>query len=182
MIDFSKLKALTIPEGVATKIVAGGKTLWEKVKYKNLLPSATDLDRVTIYNGIGYKPDTRLSSSTTAAGSTVSHTGMYTSGFIPAKPGDILRIKGAKSMSGTTSYVILFNSSNARVAYTNIEQHNSNGDWDNATQTEKQSYKNGVLKFTLASSYYGTNFDAVRFSAGYMDANTIVTINQEIPD
>ena len=92
--DWSKIKEIVIPEGKVKKIVAAGKVIWQKVMAcTNVLPFATDLDLKTIYGGTGFKTGVRLSSSTTTAGGTVSLANMCTSGYIPAKPGDILRIK-----------------------------------------------------------------------------------------
>jgi ribosomal protein S17 len=89
-------------------------------KYVNWLPFAKDTDRITVYGGDydgdgskdGYKTSTRLSSS---SGGAVTAADMCCSGFLPCKEGDILRIKGTKPKSGTASYVMTFNSSNAKV-------------------------------------------------------------------
>jgi len=48
----------------------------------NQLPLATDTDG-TIYNGTGYKPNTRLNS----AGNTTTQSGIYATGFIPVSAG-----------------------------------------------------------------------------------------------
>ena len=182
--NFKTLKSLSIPEGIVTQISSGGKTFWSAAKeaIKNLLPTATDTDRKTIYGGDyngdgvndGYITGKRLSSS----GSVSTLTGMCCSGFIPAKEGDILRIKGISPKSGTASYVITYNSSNNKIAHQSIYQGGS--DWSNSTSAPWQSYSNGVLTITLSSGYFGTGFDAIRFSAGVIDTDTIATINQEI--
>lgn len=182
MIDFTGVKAIVIPEGVATKIVSGAKTLWERVAgITNLLPLATDLDRTTILNGVGYLTGYRLSSSTSVVGCAVAQSGMCTSGFIPAQPGDILRIKGAVPKSGTASYVISFTSANAKVGYKVIPMRSDGSGW--ATELTNYPYmtnENEIVTIDLSSAYFGTGFDAVRFSAGTIDENTIVTINEEI--
>ena len=139
----------------------------------------------SIYNSIGYKANTRLSSSTTTVGSAVSFTGMYTSGFIPAKAGDILRIKGTAPKSSTDSYVISFDSANTRITAKPILVQESPLDWAYSSATVSkapyQKYENGILEIDLSSTYFGTGFDAIRFSAGLIDENTIVTINEKIP-
>ena len=145
-------------------------------KYANLLPFAKDTDRVTFYNGIGYKTTTRLSSS----GSAVSQTGMCASGFIPAKEGDILRIKGTMPKQGTASYVIAYDSSNTKTNHQSFPQHTSGSDWVANANHPWLTYEDGVLVIPLVSEYFGTGFNAIRFSAGTIDANTIATINQEI--
>ena len=160
--NFSTVKAITIPEGSVKKITCGDIVWWEKsIAFTNLLPFATDLDRVTIYNGVGYKTNTRLSSSTSTVGKAVAFTGMCTSGFIPCKEGDVLRIKGISHKSGTASYIIAFDSANAMVGY--------------------KAYSATEPTITLDSTTFGTGFNAIRFSAGVIDESTIVTINEEIP-
>lgn len=184
--NFTTLKSLSIPEGIVTQISSGGKTFWSAVKeaIKNLLPTATNTDRKTIFGGDyngdgvndGYITGKRLSSS----GSESTLAGMCCSGFITVKEGDILRIKGAYPKASTASYVITYNSSNTKIKHQTIYQNSSNTDWMNSSSAPWQSFSNGVLMVPLISDYFGTGFDAVRFSAGVIDANTIVAINQEI--
>ena len=186
--DFSNLQALVIPEGEVTKIAVGDIILWEAiesvVEIINWLPKATTTDRKTIFGGDyngdgkndGYVTGKRLSSS----GSESTQTGMCCSGFISAKSGDILRIKGTAPKTGTGSYVITYDSSNKKVAYQSVPQ-TSSGQWSSSTSYSWYSYKDDVLQITLDSNF-GTGFDAIRFSAGTINANTIVTINQEIVD
>lgn len=182
--DFTTLKALAIPEGDVIKIERGNEILWEKAaEFKNLLPLATDTDRKTIYQGKGFITGYRLSSS----GGVTKLDGMCASGFIfPCKPGDVLRIKGIKAKKGTASYVITYDSSNTKVAHGNLAHTQDGSVWlpsDNAYGNVWQEYDSNsdILTITLSSDVFGTNFDALRFSAGVIDENTIVTINQEIP-
>lgn len=188
--NFASVKSLTIPEGKVKLITrkSDGAVLW-KGGYTNLLPLATDADRKTIYGGDyngdgkndGYKTNTRLSSS--GGGPTIA-SGMCASGFVPAKVGDILRIKGTTPKTGTNSYIMTFDSSNKMVKACSMLQ--SGGRW--TTQAEStltpdwQEYDiaTDVLTVTLSSDYFGTGWDAVRFSAGVISADTIVTINEEI--
>ena len=50
---FANVKSITIPEGNVKQIALGSTILWKAVEetsgYTNLLPSATDTDRKTIY-------------------------------------------------------------------------------------------------------------------------------------
>lgn len=185
---FANVKSLTILEGVVKQISCGGSVIWKAIEdvvetVVNLLPTATDTDRKTIFGGDyngdgvndGYITGKRLSSS----GSVATLTGMCASGFIPAQSGDILRIKGITPKTGTASYVITYNSSNTKVAHKSLYQTSSG--WGNTSNNPWQSYENGILQVTLDSNF-GTGFNAIRFSAGVIDANTIVTINQEITD
>lgn len=173
--NFSEVSALSISEGEVVKITCGDDVLWQKkAGYTNLLPLATDTDRTTIYNGIGYKSGVRLSSS----GSVATLAGVCASGFIPAVVGDVLRIKNTKPKSGTASYVITYDSTNAKVAHKSFGQAGS--DWYTDSLYPWLAYENGILTIDLSSTYFGTGFDAIRFSAGTIDENTIVTVNEEI--
>lgn len=178
--DFSKVKEIVIPEGIVKKIVVAGKVLWEKIiACVNVLPLATDLDRTTIYGGVGFKTSTRLSSSTSNVGSTVEANDMCTSGFIPAKPGDVIRIKRTRPKHSTASYIITFDDANTRIKTQDINQ--DDGQWIPVSDHPWMSIDDkGVLVAVLDSSYFGTNFNAFRFSAGVMDRYTIVTVNQDI--
>lgn len=187
---FANVKSIMMSEGMVKQITSGGKVIWKAIEeviqpILNLLPTATDTDRKTIYGGDyngdgvndGYRTGYRLSSS---SGNPSSLSGMCCSGFISAKPGDILRIKGTVPKTGTASYVITYNSNNTKVAHQSIYQ-TSTPDWGNSSSVPWQSYADGVLTITLDSNF-GTGFDSIRFSAGVIDANTVVTINQEITE
>lgn len=144
--------------------------------YTNLLPTAKDADRTTILNGKGYLDGTRLSSSGSA--STSNATGMNASGFIcPVKEGDILRIKGLTPKTGAASYVNSYNSANTMVKSATLSQDGTPPSW--IVKNAIKSYVDGVLTIPLESTYFGTGFDAVRFS-GVISEGAIVTINQDI--
>lgn len=154
--------------------------------YTNLLPLATDTDRKTIYGGDyngdgvndGYIKGKRLSSS----GSTADLSNACASGFIPASPGDVLRIKGITPIQGTAAqYLITYNSSNTKVAYQQMLDKDDNSDWGATGAKAWWSYEDGVIGITLDSNF-GTGFDAVRFSCGTIAADAIVTVNEEIKE
>lgn len=148
---------ITIPEVAGYIIITVSETI------VNLLPSATDTDRKTIFNGIGYKSGMRLSIS---GGGAVNFTGtptMYTTGFMPAKVGDTVYISGIQHLQINHSFVMAFNSSNAITG-----------------QIALNSYGGGCA-IKLDSATFGSDFNAIRICASVIDANTIVTINQEIP-
>lgn len=160
MIDFSTVKSITIPEGKVKRILSGTTVLW-KGGPNNLLPKATDLDRVSIYNIIGYKTGTRLSSS----GSTADKDGMCTSGFIPAVAGDVLRIDGITINTTVNCYIIAYNSSNTKTGYMQFHQ------------STLATLKAGMI---LDSTTFGSGFNAIRFCCKTITADTVVTINEEI--
>lgn len=188
MLDFTGVKAITIPEGKAKKITrkSDGVVLWEgKSGYTNLLPLATDTDRNTIFNGKGYITGYRISGS---SGNLSQASEMCASGFITGKVGDVLRIKGAKPKKGTASYVLTYNNSNVKVGYKEIGQDDSTTPppW---VDKDLHIYGYGcanydkntdILTIILDSATFGTGWNAIRFSAGTITDDTIVTINEEI--
>lgn len=70
------------------------KTVTEIPAYTNQIPIATGTNG-DIYNGVGYASG-RYSSSSTAFGSLKADEGYYTTGLIPFKMGQTLRVKGAE--------------------------------------------------------------------------------------
>lgn len=132
----------------------------------NLLPLATDTDRLTIYNSKGFATDTRLSGSSGTT-STSSATGIKTTGFIPAKAGDKLYWSDMAWAGATVQmYIIAYDSNNAVTGKITI-----------ANTTE---YPAPTMPLTLDSATFGSNFDAIRISAATMSENTVITINESI--
>jgi hypothetical protein len=81
---------------------------------ENEIPKSTDTDRTTVYNGTGFKTGWRINSS----GGVVQYTGtnadkMATTGFIPAKAGDVIDLTGYSSHPDYTSYIAAYDASNA---------------------------------------------------------------------
>lgn len=58
--------------------------------YTNQIPLSLTDDGTAVYNDIGYKNETRYNSSI----SVVTQSGTFTTGYIPVKPGDIIRFNG----------------------------------------------------------------------------------------
>lgn len=168
MIDFSAVKAITIPEGIVTKIVYAGVTLWEAIRYKNWIPFAIDTDK-SIFNKVGYKNNSRLNSSAAV----VTLDGYTVSGYIPARAGDIVRVKGVAfdSAHNTGCYFWTFDSSFTKLK----SERPADGSTADISITQEG---NGVTAFHLVA--YNTNVRYIRFSAYGDGANLIVTVNEEI--
>lgn len=71
------------------------------VTYTNLVPTSTDTDG-SIYNGTGYKDGVRLSSS--GGVSSETQPSATTTGFIPFKNTDIIRVKGVITLGAWDNY------------------------------------------------------------------------------
>ena len=157
--------------------------LVEEITYNNVLLTATDTDKITIYGEDynndgkkdGYLQKKRLSSS---SGEAVTAEGMCASGFIKVEIGKTLRIKGTVPKTGTASYVIAYNDDNVKTGFINLGQ--SNGSW--TTSADGNSiYENDVLIIPLTEAVFGAGFTSVRFSGGYVEGTDIIaTIDQEL--
>lgn len=162
--------------------------------YTNLLPLAKDTDRTTIYNGKGYKENTKLSGS--GGGESTSGSGkeaLCSSGFIfPVKAGDTLRIKGIAPVTGSLHYIVGYNSSNARVGndvivFANHEDGslfwttNSSSGKYTIENNDENNPKGATIVYTINTEKLGADVNAVRICAA-MDENTIITINEEIKE
>ena len=168
MIDFSAVKAITIPEGKAKAInrESDGLLLW-KGGSKNWVAYSTEADGKTIFNGVGYKDNARLNSSAAV----VALDGYVTSGYIPAKHGDTVRLKGLtwNSATNTGSYFWTFDST-----FTPMKSGRPN----NSSQDIVVSEENGVISFYLQN--YATGVAYVRLSSYGLGANMVITVNEEI--
>ena len=197
MIDFTGVKAITIPEGSVKKITANGVTLWEKISFVNLLPLAIGSDGKPYNNGQGWKANTRLNSS--GVESTSSATGIEVTGFIPVKHGDKVYLSGITMNNGTKAnltyawlYDANFNKLNGR--YRLFSQF-SDGAMDYSVDVgalEMDSNRNVTMFAILGeSSYYNVfytgssladmnNVAYLRISCEEINNNSIITVNQPI--
>ena len=184
MIDFSNLKSLTIPEGEVKKIECNGVVLWEALAYTNLVPTSTEIDGSTIFNsGKGYREGVRLSSS----GAEKSQSGSVVTGFIKAKRGDLIRMKGATwgtTVSGGYCYIQTYDKSGKVIHSANRYMAEGSNGVSNAFGFDKSASSittdsKGVTTFNMAFSD-NSSFDYIRINATGNGADMIVTINEEI--
>lgn len=187
MIDFTGVKAITIPEGVVKQITrkSDGVVLW-KAGYKNWVKYSTTNDGKTIYNGgKGYKDGYRLRSG----GAEQSTSGASHTGFIPVKGGDVVRISGCNFEDGSANRSAL-NVSNA--SFTNIGQFSmipSNYGIFGSTY-KAYGYESvvketaGVWKWIVPPDASGVAYIRVTGNVASLSpqsgSNLIVTINEEI--
>ena len=180
MIDFTGVKAITIPEGAVKKITrkSNGDVLW-KGGHTNLVPLSTEADDKTIYNGgLGYKNGYRIRSGGAEGGhGSASHTG-----FIRAKGGDVVRLSGYDIKKVETANAINVYDGN----HTNLGQITSNSAWSYGifdgnvhNWDDVILEKDGVYKWVIPDGY---SIAYIRVT-GYTKADgskMIVTVNEEI--
>lgn len=154
----------------------------------NQVPISTDTDG-SIYNGVGYKDNVRLSSSGGVSSS--AQAGSVVTGFIPCTNNDVIRIKGATWMgnaSGQHFYLNCYNSSKSFITGMNTngggqEPFDATGTaftYDDETGVTTIDLSQTTLATGGGSAATGTTY--VRLNAYGSGADLIVTVNQEITD
>lgn len=175
MIDFSKIKKLTV-DGIDLKSLAiNGIQVW-KSGPKNWVPYSTESDGVTIYNGgLGYKDGYRVRSG----GAEATHTGGRITGFIRVNPGDKIRCTGWNfDYASTGNAVNYFDST-----FGNLGQFTSQPKFYGICTSDNSAVtKNGnVFMFVVPSD---SRIQYLRFTAQekyqVLPPEMIVTINEEI--
>lgn len=180
--DLSSYKTISINGTPMKKILIGGVVAWKKPA-KNWVPLSTDTDG-SIYNGTGYKDNTRLSSSGGLSGSAQSNS--VTTGFIPwnGSDTDIIRIKGVEWLqeSGRHYYLSCYDANKNFLSYVSADTSVNN------THVLTITRENGVTTFDFNENYgtsntmlqYFRQSKYIRMNAKGTGANFILTINEEI--
>ena len=187
--DFSAIKKLTIG-GVALKqLFINGIQVWKS--FTNQVPISTDTDG-SIYNKVGYKDNTRLSSSGGVSSS--AQNGSVTTGFIPFPDGDktIIRMKGVEWLNAQATYnghfYIMFYDANKKVIASDNNRLESGYTSSISHIVTITRDANGVETFDFNESYGTGNTllqnirksSYIRITARGKGADLIVTINEEI--
>ena len=186
MIDFSKIKKLTV-DGIDLKSLAiNGIQVWKAITFKNQVPISTDTDG-SIFNKVGYKENVRLSSTGGISGS--AQNGSVTTGFIPWY-GDTtyLRMKGVSWKTATADghghyYINSYDANKKFLAYLSSGEHAS---YPHVVTVTRDA--NGVETVKFSETYGTTNSilqsfrkaKYIRINAYGKGADMIVTINEEI--
>lgn len=142
---FDNAKAVTFAGKAVAKLELAGKKIWEAITFTNQVQSSIGSDGKPFNNGLGYMNNQELSGS---SGSQRARTNTTVTGFIPIKPGDVIRIKGCNWYS--TKEV------NYIVAYTSAFGH-----WG-TTSTDKVHYyntTNNPRKLYIEHPSYGGSID-----------------------
>ena len=187
--DFRNIKKLTIG-GVALKqLFINGIQVWKS--FTNQVPISEDTAAGSIFNGVGYIENRRLSSSGSLSSS--AQNGSVTTGFIPFPDGDktIIRMKGVEWQNATTNYgghhYIIFYDENKKVVDSTNNRLEAPCNLSHIVTITREA--NGVETFDWVESYGTTNslFQLIRNKAKFIritahgkGADMIVTINEEI--
>ena len=173
MIDFKNLKKLTIGGIELKQLFINGIQVWKAISYTNQIPISTDKDG-SIYNGKGY-----IERYYDNNGNVGTNSATDLSGFIPCKIGDVVRMKNVPYDGSVASARLTF----YKPDKTYIGQILASSSWimTNTLKAEKDSAGNYV-KFTINSHSTTTGCGFFRISANDINANSIITINQEITD
>ena len=186
--DFSQLKKLSIPDGEVKQIACDGVVLWAAKTFTNQVPISTDTDG-SIFNGVGYIENRRLSSSGGLSGS--AQNGSVTTGFMPFH-GDttVIRMKDVEWMNAAANYnghfYIMFYDANKKSAGANDYIWSGQTNADHIRTVTRDS--NGIETITFNTSYGTTNSllqwirsaSFIRITAYGKGADMIVTIDEEI--
>ncbi len=188
--DFRNIKKLNIGGVELKQLFIGGTQVWKAITFTNQVPISTDTDG-SIFNGVGYKENVRLSSSGGISSSAVN--GAVTTGFIPWY-GDttVIRMQGVKWLGSTLTagnLYLMFYDANKKSRGTNdyiSAGMYSSGSYNHILTVTRDS--NGVETFVWNKDYGTSNSilqwvrsaSYVRITAEGKGANFVVTINEEI--
>ena len=140
----------------------------EVISYTNVLPTATDASG-NIYNGIGYKPGTYLSSG--ADGVDVN---FFATGFIPCKRGDYLYCKNVGMTTGQDRHRICFY--NADKSFTGDLIKTNNANYTGFTY----GADGNISRIGIVLSGNNQNTAFIRFCCSYLGPDSIITVNEPI--
>ena len=188
--NFSTIKKLTIGGIELKKLLINGIQVWKS--YTNQVPISTDTDG-SIFNGVGYKENVRLSSSGSISSS--AQAGSVTTGFIPFHgDGDVIRLKGVEFITALDSgkhYYFIFYDANKKANSDSFNGYISSGQIDSGDKSHILTATrdaNGVETFVFNKDYGTSNSllqwirsaKYVRITAKGKGADMLVTINEEI--
>lgn len=180
--NLQNMKRISIDAVGMKSISINGVEIWREQKsYTNQVPISVDTDG-SIYNGVGYKNNVRLSSSGGISGS--AQDGSVTTGFIPWYGATTyLRLKGVEFVpeQGRHYYVNAYDASKKFLDYFSAAEMAANA------HICTVSVANGVTTFKFSETYTGnTKLDLfrqakyIRITAKGKGADMIVTLNEEI--
>ena len=176
--------------GVELKqLLINGIQVWKAITFTNQVPISEDTAAGSVFNGVGYIENRRLSSSGSLSSS--AQNGSVTTGFIPWY-GDttVIRMKGVEWLNATANYnghfYIMFYNANKKsqgsndymwsgqtgVSHIYTVTRDANG-IETVTFNKDYGTANSFLQWVRSAKY-------IRITAHGKGADMIVTINEEI--
>lgn len=144
--------------------------------YTNQLPIAVGTDGLVYNGGMGYKVGCRLNSS----GVETATNGVSLTGFIPCRPGDVIRLKNMNFQSGDTSSAHrlgVYNSAKASILVRNSGDVGINyADGFGAVLDDAGA----IVQFIIPPEH--TDAAYFRISAANIGETSVITVNQEIKE
>lgn len=174
MIDFTGVKAITVPEGKVKQIVrkSDGYVLWKS--FTNQIPISINSDKTPYNGGQGWKTGYRLNSS----GVEAAATGFNVTGFIPVKVKDVVYFKNINYTPGVNSsgsYLAVYNKSFTKIASVRSDQI---ADAAYLFRPYTTDANGNLTSVTLADG--SRDYAYLRMSASQLGANSIITVNEPI--
>lgn len=132
--------------------------------FNNAITTSIDTDN-SVYEGVGYKLNSRLNSS----GTVIEKVGCGVTGFIPIANGDIIRLKNCELSNVDTvhDYVATYDRSFTKISSTYAKSNTHISD-------KVVDSNNCVTQFTVLDDGY------LRISASGINEDAIITVNEEI--
>lgn len=159
----------------------------------NQIPISVNVADNNIYNGTGYKASTRINSSSNDVALTSGTSPAFTTGCIPIKKNDVVRMKNCWIDPDGTVEVYGQNAGGLNIyGYTGDDRtttHKHLGAWSQwtPTGTTKGLVSNftyddsgNINGFTYSNSDGATEIKYIRFTLGGNPAEAILTVNEEI--
>jgi len=137
----------------------------------NQLPISTDTDG-SIYNGVGYKADSYISS-----GNVSTKSGYYTTGFIPVSPGDTLYFENC-GFGNQNSYnrIAFYDSSKSYLSSRQFSPANA----ANANITFNLDADGYVESAVVGDVFYMADVAYARICCPYFGEDSVITVNEVI--
>ena len=142
--------------------------------YTNQLPIAAGADGSAYNGGLGYKEGYRLNSS----GAETETKGITVTGFIPCKPGDVIRLANMDFDSADTSSahrLALYDADKANILVRSAPDVGINYAETFGAVLDDDG---GIVRFTIPASQTAAAY--FRISAAGISSETIITINEAI--
>ena len=180
--NLNNMKTISIDTIGMKSISINGVEIWrEPASYTNLVPTSTDTDG-SIFNGVGYKDDVRLSSSGSVSGS--AQAGSATTGFMPYSKGGIVRLKGGIwagiSASVGHYYIHAYNASKGFLAGMAASDSFAGNvaTYDATTGVTTFDFSGLTTSNSIRQAFEKATY--FRLNAKGAGADLIVTVNEEI--